>query len=112
MDRRGKPYKVVKFATVITDIKERQADYEGQITAINKAMAVITFSLDGHILHANDMFLSVAGYELREVVGQHHSMFCEPSYRDSEAYKEFWIKLGRGAYDSGQYPWSVKPPPN
>ncbi|WP_186416759.1 methyl-accepting chemotaxis protein [Bosea sp. CS1GBMeth4] len=99
----GRPVKVVKLATVITEQKNSEADLRGQVAAIGKAMAVISFSLDGRILDANENFLAAMGYSLAEIRGQHHSMFCEPAYRDSPAYRAFWEKLGRGEYDAGQY---------
>ena len=80
-----------------------RANLEGQIAAINKAQAVIEFSLDGKILTANDNFLGAVGYSLDEIRGQHHSMFVEASYRSSPEYRAFWDKLGRGEYDAGQY---------
>jgi methyl-accepting chemotaxis protein len=103
MDASGKPYKVVKFATDITEQKLKNADYEGQLAAISKVQAVIEFTLDGKILTANDNFLNTLGYSINEVRGQHHSMFVEPAYRSSSEYREFWARLGRGEYDSNQY---------
>ena len=102
-DGSGKPFKVVKFATDITQQKLQNADYEGQIAAIGKAQAVIEFALDGTVLNANENFLKTLGYSLDEIKGQHHSMFVEPTYRQSSEYKLFWEKLGRGEYDAGQY---------
>jgi methyl-accepting chemotaxis protein len=99
----GKPSKVVKFATDITAQKIQAADFEGQLAAINKAQAVIEFSLDGRILGANENFLAAVGYGIEEVRGQHHGIFVEPSYRQSVEYRMFWDKLGRGEYDAGQY---------
>ncbi|MBF5066214.1 PAS domain-containing protein, partial [Salmonella enterica subsp. enterica serovar Istanbul] len=54
LDQSGKPFKVVKYATDITSEVIRNADFAGQIDAINKAQAVIQFTLDGKILDAND----------------------------------------------------------
>ncbi|EEF25003.1 conserved hypothetical protein, partial [Ricinus communis] len=51
---------------------------DAALDAINRAQAVIEFGLDGRILHANQNFLDALGYELHEVVGQPHAMFCEP----------------------------------
>ena len=65
--RDGKPYKVVKFATDITQQKAEDADRAGQIAAIGKAQAVIAFDLDGNILDANANFLAAVGYDLREM---------------------------------------------
>ncbi|MBK8118937.1 MAG: PAS domain S-box protein [Sulfuritalea sp.] len=103
MDMNGKPFKVVKYATDITAQKLRQADYEGQLAAIDKAQAVIEFTLDGKIITANDNFLNTLGYTLGEVQGQHHSMFVDPVYRGSHEYTALWAKLGRAEYDAGQY---------
>jgi methyl-accepting chemotaxis protein len=103
LDTNGKPFKVVKFATDITAQKMSSADFEGQLLAIDKAQAVISFTLDGKIITANENFLKTVGYRLEEVRGQHHSMFIEPAYRSSPEYKAFWAKLGRGEYDAAQY---------
>ena len=99
----GKPFKVVKYATDITAQKMQHADFSGQLAAIGKAQAVIEFSLDGIILDANENFLAVTGYTLREIKGQHHGMFVDPAYRASHEYRVFWDKLGRGEYDAGEY---------
>ncbi|HVL02156.1 MAG TPA: PAS domain S-box protein, partial [Dongiaceae bacterium] len=102
-DTKGRPYKVVKFATDITARKLHDADFAGQLAAIGKSMAIIEFSLDGKILSANANFLDALGYSLEEIVGQHHSLFVDPAQRQSIEYRLFWEKLGRGEYDSGQY---------
>jgi PAS domain S-box-containing protein len=99
----GKPFKVVKYATEVTEQKLATADYEGQISAIDKAQAVIAFNMDGRVIDANQNFLGTLGYTLDDVKGHHHSMFVDPAYRDSLEYRQFWEKLGRGEYDSGRY---------
>jgi methyl-accepting chemotaxis protein len=103
LDARGVPFKVVKYATDITDQKLATANFEGQISAINKAQAVIEFDMDGRILDANDNFLGAVDYRRDEVVGRHHSVFVEPGYEHSAEYRAFWDKLRRGDYDAGQY---------
>lgn len=103
LNDRGETIKVVKYATDITAARLRNADFSGQIDAINRSQAVISFSLDGKILDANENFLSVLGYRLEEVRGQHHSIFVDPAYRTSPEYRLFWDRLGRGEYDANQY---------
>jgi methyl-accepting chemotaxis protein len=103
LDANNRPYKVVKFATDITDEVVRNADYSGQLAAISKSQAVIEFDLQGHILTANDNFLNTVGYNLAEIQGKHHSMFVEPAFRQSDEYRAFWERLGRGIYDQSQY---------
>jgi methyl-accepting chemotaxis protein len=99
----GKPVGVIKYAFDVTEQKNRLADLEGQRAAIDKAQAVIEFDLTGKILTANQNFLSVLGYSLPEIVGQHHRMFVDPAERETPAYRAFWERLGHGEYDAGQY---------
>ena len=79
---RKKPFKVVKFATDVTDQKLNSADLAGQIDAIGKSQAVIEFNMDGTIITANANFLDALGYSLDEIPGQHHSLFVETSERE------------------------------
>jgi methyl-accepting chemotaxis protein len=79
------------------------SEMASQVAAINRSQAVIEFSPDGKILHANPNFLQTLGYTLDEVKGQHHSLFVDPAYRNSPDYRAFWQKLGRGEYDASQY---------
>jgi methyl-accepting chemotaxis protein len=102
-DMNGKPFKVIKYATDITEEKKKNADYEGQIAAIDKVMGVIEFDLKGNITKVNDNFAKVTGYSDKEIVGNHHSMFVDASVKSSAEYKAFWDKLGRGEAESGQY---------
>jgi len=103
LDARGKPTRVIKFATDITEQKLKAADYQGQLQAVSKAQAVIEFQLDGTIITANENFLKTMGYSLEEIRGKHHAIFVDPVQRDSAEYRVFWEKLGRGDYDAGEY---------
>ncbi|SDG81007.1 methyl-accepting chemotaxis protein [Duganella sp. OV458] len=103
MDADGKPYKVIKFATDITENRMRNAEYEGKVSAIGKAQAVIEFDMQGHVLVANENFLDVMGYYLDDIKGEHHRIFCDADYTASAEYKRFWQKLNRGEFDSGRY---------
>ena len=79
------------------------ADLDAKLDAIGASQAIIEFTIDGTILNANENFLAALGYTLDEVKGYHHSMFVEPSYRESREYKEFWAKLGRGEFQAGEF---------
>jgi methyl-accepting chemotaxis protein len=103
LDSSGRPVGVVKFATDITASKLRNADYEGQLAAINKAQAVIQFNLDGTIIEANDNFLAAMGYRLDEIKGKHHSLFVEPAFAASNEYRQFWSDLAAGRFQAAQY---------
>src|SRR5207244_1206816 len=103
LDEKGKPFRVVKFATDVTSQKLSTADLAGQIAAIRKSQAVIEFNMDGTIIGANQNFLKTLGYSLDEIRGRHHSMFVDPSERDGAAYREFWAALNRGDYQAAEY---------
>ncbi|MBY3558272.1 methyl-accepting chemotaxis protein [Rhizobium laguerreae] len=99
----GKPYKVVKFATDITKQKLQSAEDAGKINALSRAQAVIEFTPKGEILTANENFLSALGYQLAEIQGRHHSMFCESAYANSDDYRRFWERLSGGEFVADEF---------
>jgi len=103
LDRAGKPFKVVKYATDITASKLKNADFQCQIDAISKAQAVIEFALDGTVQTANENFLKTMGYTLDEVKGRHHSLFVDPTYAASAEYRQSWADLNAGRPLSGRF---------
>ena len=103
LDAEGKPYKVVKFASDVTESQLRNSDYEGKVAAIDRSQAIAEFSLDGTVLTANRNFLLALGYQADEVVGKHHRIFCPDDYARSAEYRLFWDKLARGEFDAGVY---------
>ena len=102
-DLDGRPVKIVKFAIDVTKSKTRNSEFESRVLAVDRGQAVIEFDLDGHILKANENFLRVMGYSAREVQGQHHSMFCTADYIRSQSYRDFWLALNKGEFQSGRY---------
>ncbi|AIR91130.1 pili assembly chaperone [Pseudomonas cremoricolorata] len=93
--------RVTRILLLASDVTERvQQTHEQRylLQAIGRAMAVIEFTPQGHVLTANDNFLRTLGYELDEIVGQHHGMFCRRQERESAQYREFWASLNRGEY--------------
>jgi methyl-accepting chemotaxis protein len=102
-NKSGQPYKVIKFATDVTQQKSEYADLLGKVNAIYRSQAVIEFTLDGTIITANENFLAAMGYTLPEIMGKHHSMFVESTFRESRDYKAFWENLRRGEFQSAQY---------
>ncbi|UJW84072.1 methyl-accepting chemotaxis protein [Devosia sp. SL43] len=103
LDKAGKPVKVIKFATDITEQKNKSADHEAQIAAIGRVQAVIEFNLDGTLRQANENFLGTVGYRADEIVGKHHRMFCDPVYAGSAEYAQFWERLRSGEYVAAEF---------
>jgi methyl-accepting chemotaxis protein len=102
-DLNNKPYKVVKVASDITRARVESANNRGQIEAIGRSQAVVEFALDGTVLTANELFLSVMGYTLPEIIGKHHAMFVLPAERASPSYNAFWAGLGNGEFRAGEF---------
>lgn len=73
------------------------------IEMIDRTQARITFDTTGQIVWANENFCTAMGYELVEIQGQKHRMFCEPSYADSPAYEQFWERLRAGESFSDEF---------
>ena len=57
LDLEGRPFKIVKYAVDVTSEKKQNADFQGQIAAIDKSQCIVTFAPDGTILDANRNFL-------------------------------------------------------
>lgn len=87
----------------VSEWKDEQARLKSMLDAIDASQAIIEFELDGTIISANQHFLNAVGYTKEEIQGRHHSMFVDPKYRQSNEYKDFWIRLGRGEFQSGEY---------
>ena len=71
--------------------------------ALDRVQAIIEFDLDGVVVSANEIFLLTFGYELDEVLGKHHRMFCDPTYAQSDDYAEFWKLLARGECHAAEF---------
>ena len=77
-------------------------DCKSIMEALSKAQAIIQFDLTGKILTANKNFCDALGYELKDIVGKHHSMFVAPEDANSPAYTEFWRELASGKFERQQ----------
>jgi methyl-accepting chemotaxis protein len=95
--------KVIVAGRDITEEKLSRLEAAGKLAAIDRAQAVIEFDLKGKVLAVNENFLELTGYQRDDIVGRHHRMFVDPEYAASSAYQDFWDRLGRGEFESGEY---------
>ena len=79
--------------------RDLQAIYQ----ALDRAQALIEFDLEGKVLAANENFLRAFGYTADEVIGQHHRMFCDPTYAASPEYAKFWKELQAGKLRAAEF---------
>ncbi|MEO0412477.1 MAG: PAS domain S-box protein [Pseudomonadota bacterium] len=102
-DTSGKVEKIIKLATDVTHQAGARAAERGTLDAVDESMAIIEFDLNGVIQTANANFLSVMGYTLDDIVGQHHQIFVDPSYAATQDYTEFWDGLRSGEVQAGEF---------
>ncbi|MBD9643508.1 MULTISPECIES: PAS domain-containing methyl-accepting chemotaxis protein [Pantoea] len=89
------------FSTITSGILSRLAwqkrgHSKATLSSLQDAIAMVEFTPEGKILTANELFLERMGYTLKEIVGQHHSMFCTADMLNSPQYRDFWRRLNRG----------------
>jgi methyl-accepting chemotaxis protein len=92
-----------KHQDALHQIQARQAILEAERAALHGAMPVVEFTVTGQVLGASPIFLEMTGYSLDEVVGKHHSMFCEPAYGSSRENAALWQQLARGESAEAQF---------
>ncbi len=102
-DHTGQVIKVVKYAMDVTPRLQAESEANAKLGAIDRAMAVIEFNLDGTIITANANFLQRMGYSLAQIQGKHHRLFCKPDLANSSTYSEFWSRLNQGELFNGQF---------
>ncbi|MFO1066682.1 MAG: methyl-accepting chemotaxis protein [Pirellulales bacterium] len=78
-------------------------DYQAQVSAVDRANAVVEFGLDGTVIRANDNFLKTMGYSSDEIVGRHHRIFVDATEAASIEYRQFWDDLRAGKSSSGEF---------
>ncbi|MDE1169512.1 MAG: PAS domain-containing methyl-accepting chemotaxis protein [Pseudomonas sp.] len=94
---------VIKVASDITRRVNKEHEEESIIGAISRSMAMIEFTPEGRVITANENFLATMHYQLNEIIGQHHSLFCTRAESESASYKAFWASLNRGEYHSHRF---------
>ncbi|WP_431223098.1 methyl-accepting chemotaxis protein [Serratia sp. L9] len=103
LDKQGRVVEIVKIASVVTERIIQAQEHQSLLTALNRSMAMITFSPTGIILDANENMLNLMGYRLEEACGQAHSILCTPEFADSEDYRQHWQRLAGGEFITGRF---------
>ena len=75
---------------------------------LDSSQAVIEFAPDGTILRANELFLALMEYAPEEVIGKHHSMFCDAALAESSDYELFWLGLRNGNAKDGEFTYGFE----
>jgi len=102
-DNNGNVIRIIKIASDISKLVISTHELKSQLEAISRSQAVIEFNLKGEVITANDNFLNAAGYQLDEIKGQHHRIFCPPEIAQSIEYSQFWDRLRQGEFITGKF---------
>ncbi|WP_191602369.1 PAS domain-containing methyl-accepting chemotaxis protein [Marinomonas algicola] len=101
VEAEGKVTRVFKIASDVTKTKTDLDNQQSVLNAIDRSLAVIEFTPEGDILHANENFTATIGYSLSDIIGKHHKLFCYQDFYDENP--TFWQDLAKGAFRSGQF---------
>jgi methyl-accepting chemotaxis protein len=99
----GQVIRVIEFSEDITMGYVNRQALEEKWRSAQDAYAVAEFDLDGKTLTVNDEFLRTMGYSAREVLGEHHSTFCNADYARSQSYRDDWLAFSKGDTRKGTY---------
>ncbi|WP_232207887.1 GGDEF and EAL domain-containing protein [Pseudoxanthomonas sp. GW2] len=77
------------------------AQLEDRWEALDKAMALAEFSLDGRLISANPRFLALLRLAPEHVGTLHHAQLCPAGQAQSQAYEAMWQSLCAGHEFSG-----------
>jgi methyl-accepting chemotaxis protein len=99
----GRVERIIMLAHPITERVKLEQEQHSTMDAINRSMAMVSFDPDGHVLEANQNFLRTMRYELQDIKGKHHRLFCTREASGSVDYKKFWAQLNKGEFCSGRF---------
>lgn len=71
--------------------------------ALMQHTACIEFTSTGIIKTASQRFLDAMGYQLSDIEGQHHRLFCDHEESRKPEYSAFWQMLARGESVQGTF---------
>lgn len=103
LDAQGNVTLMTCYGSEVTGSVDKAKENEALIQALLRSTAVIEFDLSGKVLTANQHFLDAVGYSLPNILGKHHSLFCDPAFVASPQYKQFWETLNGGRFVADRF---------
>ncbi|WP_368907159.1 methyl-accepting chemotaxis protein [Serratia marcescens] len=103
LNKQGKVVEIVKIASEVTVRVTQAQEHRSLLAALNRSMAMISFTPQGTIVSANDNMLALMGYRLEEACGQSHAVLCPPEFAASDDYRRHWQRLARGEFITGRF---------
>jgi len=101
--------KIIGFPALFRSSGQSLTEFDlALLQLVKTTQAIIQFLPDGTILDANDAFCGAVGYNLSEIKGRHHRMFCTSELANSPEYEQFWRDLRAGKSFTARYPRITK----
>jgi PAS domain S-box-containing protein len=94
-------FKVV--SEFINNIRVREEKVNAQLNGISQSNLVVTLTMDGYIIKANENFCKLVGCVEGDMVKKPHSAMVTTEYAKSKEYVEFWETLRRGESITGEF---------
>nr|WP_273808296.1 MULTISPECIES: methyl-accepting chemotaxis protein [unclassified Pseudomonas] len=101
--RSGKVDHFALYCNNLTRTIETSREHDSLLKALRRSTAMIEFDLNGLVLDANDQFLHAMGYNLDQIKGKHHEIFCDHTGATKKQYEEFWERLRRGEFIAARF---------
>ncbi|RDC73200.1 PAS domain S-box protein [Rhodovulum sp. 12E13] len=98
----GRVTRIAAVAQDVTAAKKEALGTASRLAAIEQALPMAEFELDGTLNTANKAYLDALGYSLGEVRGRPHSMFCDTDFTPEAEQKAMWEALRTGEAVTGE----------
>ena len=87
----------------LRNIKLKEDNINAQLEGISRSNLVVTLTMDGYIIEANDNFCKLVGCTKGDMIKKPHSAMVTPEYAKSKEYLEFWETLRSGKSITGEF---------
>lgn len=109
-DINGQPHKIVIFIIDITEEKRLQHQNKKQevelghyMESINNTIASLTFDNKGAITDANDIYKSVTGFAIEDIIGKSYFDLLPEKDKGKPQFQIMWDSLKEGRFFSGEF---------
>jgi PAS domain S-box-containing protein len=87
----------------IIEIETESKLTQSILNAINKTNAVIDLDMEGNIIEANEIYLSIMEYSKDELIGKPERYFISQNEITSGRYDLLWHSIKNGSFNSGEF---------
>ena len=88
---------------LLRNIRLKEENVNAQLEAISKSNLVVTMTIDGNILSANDNFCDIMGCPEKNIINKSHNSMVTPEHAKSKEYLKFWDTLRKGDSVTGEF---------